>query len=424
MAIHLARFPSLVFSCRQSVGAGLGLVALAIPMLVAGQVAPITFDNSFGAVVLPADFGQNGNYQILESYGLKNETNLFHSFGEFSIPTGGSATFEIDIDVFNVISRVTGGNPSLIDGRISIDGGNGEGANFWMINPAGMMFGPNTVIDVGGTFNVGAADYLSFSEGLEFSSSDNSISLFVDNPLDFGFFETASNSGELSLEGLSLDVGRGLGTAALKLAGRSVSLDGVSISSTANPLDDTPSDIEISGGRIRLTDSTLQSSIVDKPFLAGNINLSAEFISIDASTLSADTFGEGDAGAIQIGNLLGGIQTDTVTLANGSLITSETFGAGHAGRIDIKSNSILANIGADGSPMDSAGQVIISSTSGFSVTDGSAAGFGAAGYVFLDGKSIRLASTLIEANTKSDITSFPAIIQINAISGGIELFNT
>lgn len=50
--------------------------------------------------------------------GDRADTNLFHSFSEFSLPAGSSAVFNNDTAVLNIISRVTGGNVSAIDGRI------------------------------------------------------------------------------------------------------------------------------------------------------------------------------------------------------------------------------------------------------------------------------------------------------------------
>ncbi|GEM_PF-5986859 len=50
----------------------------------------------------------NGNnFTILN--GIQKGNNLFHSFREFSIPTGGSATFQNYSAIVNIINGVTGG---------------------------------------------------------------------------------------------------------------------------------------------------------------------------------------------------------------------------------------------------------------------------------------------------------------------------
>lgn len=92
-------------------------------------------------------------------------TNLFHSFSEFNILAGESATFThlAGGTINNVLSRITGASPSTINGLLASEI---PGANFYLINPRGVMFGPNAVLDIGatigqpGSFIVSTADYV------------------------------------------------------------------------------------------------------------------------------------------------------------------------------------------------------------------------------------------------------------------------
>ena len=81
-------------------------------------------------------------------------TNLFHSFGNFNVPNNNIANFLNDsgLSTSNILGRVTEGNISNIFGTIQTTGFGG--ANLFLMNPAGFLFGPNATVNVGGMVGV------------------------------------------------------------------------------------------------------------------------------------------------------------------------------------------------------------------------------------------------------------------------------
>jgi filamentous hemagglutinin family protein len=150
-------------------------LALAILVLAShGWPAPspaqVSLDGSLGASgpVAPGTLpdGTTTDYLIREDMGRRSDGNVFHSFSEFGIPAGRSATFTGE-PAANVIARVTGGTPSFINGTLrSLV----EGADLWLLNPVGVLFGGTARIDVPGSLHVTSADELRMADGLRFEA--------------------------------------------------------------------------------------------------------------------------------------------------------------------------------------------------------------------------------------------------------------
>src|SRR5262249_31143254 len=133
----------------------------------------------------PAGALAGPNYTIDAAQGTTAGTNLFHSFSEFQIHTGESATFTGPNSITNVISRVTGPNATAIDGTLKSTIGN---ADFYFVNPNGVVFGNGAVIDVPAGFHVSTADRLNFSDGSYYSASNPGGSSFSTASVQsFGF---------------------------------------------------------------------------------------------------------------------------------------------------------------------------------------------------------------------------------------------
>ena len=135
----------------------LAILSCLIPVTTKAQVTP---DGTTSTTV-----NQTGSNFTVEQ-GDRVGDNLFHSFDEFSVPTGGSAGFNNAANIANIFSRVTGGNISNIDGLLSASGA----ANLYLINPNGIIFGENARLNLGGSFFASTADSLLFEGNTEFST--------------------------------------------------------------------------------------------------------------------------------------------------------------------------------------------------------------------------------------------------------------
>ena len=102
--------------------------------------------------------------------GTRIGTNLFHSFGNFNVASNHIANFLNDTSqaTTNILSRVNGGNPSNIFGTLQTTGFGA--ANLFLLNPAGVVFGPSASLNVGGSVHISTADYLRLTDDARFNA--------------------------------------------------------------------------------------------------------------------------------------------------------------------------------------------------------------------------------------------------------------
>jgi len=128
---------------------------------------------------------QDGHRYIIHGGSLSGDgQNLFHSFQEFGLDPNQIADFLANPNLRNILGRVTGSNASIIDGLLRVTGGN---ANLFLMNPSGIVFGPNANLDVSGSFTATTADAIGFAGGRFNASGPNSYSVLVGVPNQFIF---------------------------------------------------------------------------------------------------------------------------------------------------------------------------------------------------------------------------------------------
>ena len=159
----------------------------------------ITSDGTMGTTVT-----QSGNtYNITD--GTLKTNNLFHSFGLFSVGEGDTASFNGPAGIANILSRVTGGLRSDIYGTLK---STIAGANLFLFNPYGVVFGPNARLNVTGSFHVSTADYLQLGggDGVQFNAIPGpQDALLTSAPVTaFGFL--GDNPAKISINQSTLEV--------------------------------------------------------------------------------------------------------------------------------------------------------------------------------------------------------------------------
>jgi len=309
--------------------------------------AQISTDGTLGARLnLPGP-----DYQINADLGQQHGGNLFHSFQDFNLQNQESATFSGPNTVHNIISRVTGGHPSNIDGLIR---STILGADMYFINPYGLMFGPDARLDVQGSFHASTADYLRLGKGGRFDANRPDNSLLNVAPVEaFGFLDhhvaaiSVEGRGEIaSIDRAHLSTGLSVASGnTLSLIGGYLEIKKGSFFKTVTGDDEGKQ----STGITRLPILSAPNGRINLASVAspGEISLEDNFIDVSSFTQLADihlieksllqTSGEGGGSIFIRGGQF---------WADDSAIEAKTLGDKKGGVIDIRAHNVSLTRGA------------------------------------------------------------------------------
>ncbi|MEO0339932.1 MAG: filamentous hemagglutinin N-terminal domain-containing protein, partial [Bacteroidota bacterium] len=313
-------------------------------------VAQILPDTTLGdeTSVVTSDVLIDGELADQIDGGAVRGTNLFHSFEEFNVDTGQRVYFENSSGINNILTRVTGENISNIDGVLGVNGP----ANFFIVNPNGVIFGPNAALDVRGAFSVSTTESIPFSDGSEFGAANISQTPMLSVSVPLGV-QSGNNSIETSRTDINGDILLQEGSEIIWpsdntltfLASQDIRLSNNSKIKSTNGgnINFITESLElISGSQITANTSNLEDS--------GKINIVAnEHITVSGNSSyiesSVNSNASGNSGGVEI-------ITDSLSVIDGGAIITNTLGSGDSGLLHITSRDNI-NIAGQGSILTS-----------------------------------------------------------------------
>ncbi|MEQ9232977.1 CHAT domain-containing protein [Coleofasciculus sp. E2-BRE-01] len=158
----------------------LTLCLTTLGFMSSGLTQPIVSDDSTDTTV-----NQEGNRFDIEGGELSGDgANLFHSFSQFGLDSGQIANFLSSPSIQTILSRITGGDPSVINGLIQVSGGT---SNLFLINPAGIIFGNQAQLNLPAAFTGTTATGISFGDNVFNATGINDYTSLVGTPNGFVF---------------------------------------------------------------------------------------------------------------------------------------------------------------------------------------------------------------------------------------------
>jgi filamentous hemagglutinin family protein len=374
-------------------------IGVAIALWPQGAIAQIIPDHTLGAEqsqVVPLDT-LGAPADVIEGGALRG-SNLFHSFQEFNVSAGRGVYFRnISNDLQNILARVTGSNRSEIMGNLGIlnDPGITSHPNLYLINPNGIIFGPNASLNIGGSFVTTTADAIRLGDqGLFSAATPAANQLLSIQPSALQFNRLATQPISIVSSRLQVPAGRDLvmvgghitlDQGQLFALGGHIALGGVSGSGTIN-LDPNAPDVRLLFPEsVTRSDVTLANgSIVGVPAGGGgSINITARQLDLSGgSQIVGGIIANGGSGSGQAGEVVLDA-TDTIRLTQGSRIANavEAGSSGNGGDLRVTTGSLILDqgsvLGTATSGIGNAGNIFINARDRISLdgTGGDSTGF-------------------------------------------------
>ena len=395
-------------------------VSLAFTYPVSAQVIP---DNSLGSessIVTPNVTVKDAIADLIEGGAIRGH-NLFHSFSEFNISEGGNVYFANPDGIVNILTRVTGNNASKISGTLGvlkdmlcpcgtashIDGG----ANLFLLNPNGIVFGANAALDVNGSFMATTADSYLFDNGIKYSASNPDIPPLLTIDLPVGV-QLGNNSGSITVQGAGHNLGLDPFTFTPIRDNRPVGLE----VETGNTLALLGGEIDLRGGNLTALQGRVELGSVGATETVGlnptndgftveydQINNFSEINLINAASIEVSGNGGGNI------NLRG----KNISVVENSAIIANTLGADDGGKIGLTASESVKVIITEGEFLGSIlNQVELGAT-------------GDGGNLTIDAKDLeitgRISTSTFGAGNSGDLTVNAESIEIKKASQSIIL---
>jgi filamentous hemagglutinin family protein len=278
--------PSL--ACTLSITGAIALIGTA-PALA--QITPDTTLGAESSIVTP-DAIVGGNPADLIEGGALRGSNVFHSFIDFNVAESQRVYFANPNGINNIVSRVTGGNVSNIFGTLGVDGA----ANLFLLNPNGILFGPNAQLDVAGSFSASTGDRFSYLDGSEFNAVNPNDAPLVTVNITPGAQLVDVPQGDI-LNAADLEVG----------AGQTLALLGNTVINSGD-LTAAGGTVQVLGNQVNLVDQATINVSGDTG--GGNVFIGGEYLGqgslptaqhtvVEAGvTINADALISGDGGTV------------------------------------------------------------------------------------------------------------------------------